>query len=103
LESYGTTITNVFAYNITLKVLKDNEDFEPISVEEYYYRSDWSKWKDAIQSKLNSLAKCEVFGPIVRTPEGIKPIGYKWVFVRKWSENNEVMRYKTRLIAQGFS
>ena len=47
--------------------------------------------------------KREVFGPVVQTPQGIKPVGYKWVFVRKRNENNEIMRYKARLVAQGFS
>jgi hypothetical protein len=51
---------------------------------------------------LNSLAKCEVFGPVVQTPEGVSPVGYKWVFVRKRNEKNESARYKTRLVAQGF-
>ena len=44
-----------------------------------------------------------MFGPIVPTPEGIKPVGLKWVFVRKRNENNEIIRYKARLVAQGFS
>ena len=56
-----------------------------------------------MQAELNSLIKREVFGPVVQTPKGIKPVGYKWVFVRKRNENNEIMRYKTRLVAQGFS
>jgi len=30
-------------------------------------------------------------------------VGFKWVFVRKWNENNEVVRYKVRLVAQGFT
>ena len=30
-------------------------------------------------------------------------VGYKWVFVRKRNEKNEIMRYKARLIVQGFS
>ena len=51
---------------------------------------------------MNCLAKREVFGPVVLTPEGVKPVGYKWVFVRKRNEKNEIMRYKTRLVAQGF-
>ena len=34
---------------------------------------------------------------------GIKPVGYKWVFTRKRNENHEVIRYKARLVAQGFS
>jgi hypothetical protein len=60
-----TTINDVFTYNITLEVLKDNEDFEPTSVEECCHIIYWSKWIDAIQSELNSRAKCEVLGPIV--------------------------------------
>ena len=56
-----------------------------------------------MQEELNSLMKREVFGPVVKTPKGIKPVGYKWVFVRKCNENNEIMRYKTRLVVQGFS
>ena len=44
--------------------------------------------------ELNSLMKREVFGPVVQTPKGIKPVGYKLVFVRKRNENNEIMRYK---------
>ena len=43
------------------------------------------------------------FGPVVRTSEGVIPIGYKWVFVRKRNEKNEIIRYKVRLVAEGFS
>ena len=56
-----------------------------------------------MQAELNSLTKQEVFGPVVQTLEDVKPVGYKWVFVRKHNEKNEVIRYKTRLVAQGFS
>ena len=30
-------------------------------------------------------------------------MGYKWIFVRKINENNEITRYKVRLVTQGFS
>ena len=33
----------------------------------------------------------------------MKPVGYKWVFVRKRNDKNEITRYKARLLAQGFS
>jgi len=33
-------------------------------------------WKEAIQAELNSLAKHEVFGYVVQTPEGVSPVGY---------------------------
>ena len=30
------------------------------------------------------------------------PVGYKWVFVRKHNEKNEIIRYKALLVAQRF-
>ena len=44
-----------------------------------------------------------MFGSICRTPSHIRPVGYKWVFVRKRNEKNEIARYKARLVAQGFT
>ena len=88
---------------MALNIVNDNEDLEPKSVEECRQRDDWPKWKDAIEAELNSLSKHEVFGPIVLTPDGVKPVGYKWVFVRKRDATNKVVRYKARLVAQGFS
>ena len=67
-----------------------NEDQEPHSVEECKERKDWPKWNDTIQTELNSLAKREVFGPVTRIPNGVKPAGYKWAFVRKRNEKGEI-------------
>ena len=96
-------VDNIFAYNVTLNIMQDNEDLEPLSFKECRRKKDWPKWQEEIQWELNSLAKREVFGPVVQTPDGIKPVGYKWVFVRKRNEKNEIVRYKTRFVAQGFS
>ena len=30
-------------------------------------------------------------------------VGYKWVFVRKRNEKNEIIRYKAQLVTKGFS
>ena len=67
------------------------------------HRNDWLKWKEAIQTELKSLAKREIFGPVVQTPKDIKPVGYRWIFVLKRNEKNEIVRYKAHLMAQGFS
>ena len=80
-----------------------DDDCEPQSIIECRQRQDWPKWEEAIKAELASLAKREVFGPITRIPDNVKPVGYKWVFVRKRNEKNEVVKYKARLIAQGFS
>ena len=52
---------------------------------------------------MDSLEKRQIFGPVVPTPNDVKPVGYKWVFVRKRDDKNEIARYKARLVAQGFS
>ncbi|KAI3706684.1 hypothetical protein L6452_24599 [Arctium lappa] len=88
-----TDVDDIFAYNIALNVIENEEDQEPKSVNKCMHRKDWPKWKDAIQAELNSLMKREVFGPV----------GHKWVFIRKRNEKNEIVRYKARLVAQGFS
>ena len=66
-------------------------------------RSDWNKWKEAIEKEIASLYKREVFSEVMLTPKSTFSVGYKWVFVRKRNENNEVVRYKARLVAQGFT
>jgi hypothetical protein len=105
---------DTFSYAMANEIIKydnkhirksdDNEDnTEPRTIQECRQRKDWPKWKDAIQAELDSLKKRGVFGPIVQTPKGINPVGFKWVFVRKRNEKNEIQRYKARLVAQGFS
>lgn len=103
LDRLKITMDNVFAYNVALNLMQESEDLKPKSVKECRRRDDWPKWKEAIQYELNSLSKREVFGPVVQTSNSVKPIGYKWVFVRKQNERNEIVRYKARLVAQGFS
>jgi len=80
-----------FSYNVALEIIENNEDQEPKSVDECKQRNDWPKWKDAIKAELDSLNKREVFGPVVHTPEGVRPVGYKWVFVRKRNEKHEIV------------
>ena len=56
-----------------------------------------------MKAKLDSLDKRNVFGPVVLTPKDVNPVGYKWVFAIKRNEKNEIVRYKARLVAQGFT
>ncbi|KAI3720027.1 hypothetical protein L6452_20934 [Arctium lappa] len=95
-------IDDIFSYAVACDIF-GNDDPEPMSVIECQNIEDWAKWKEAIQAELNSLNKRKVFGSIVLTPEAVKPIRNRWVFVRKRNEKNEIMRYKARLVAQGFS
>jgi hypothetical protein len=44
-----------------------------------------------------------VFTEVIPTPPRIFSVGFKWVFIQNRNENNEVVRYKTKLVAQGFT
>jgi hypothetical protein len=55
------------------------------------------------QAKIASLTKRGVLTSAIPTPSKVFPIGFKWVFVQRWNENNGVVRYKARLVAQGFT
>jgi hypothetical protein len=78
-------------------------DPDPKTMVECKQRSYWIKWKEAIKEELDSLWKREVFSNVIPTPPRTYPIGFKWVFIQKRNENNEVVRYKARLVAQGFT
>ena len=96
-------MNEIFFYSVACDIVNESEDPEPRSVTKCQNRHDWTKWKDTIQAELNSLNKHKVFGSIILTPEAVRPVGYKWIFVRKRNEKNEIVRYKTRLVTQGFS
>ena len=102
-ESYDrkSTIVDCYLSEQIANILQTDSD--PKSMTECKKRSDWDKWKIAIETEIASLYKRKVFSAVMPTPPGILPVGYKWVFVRKRNENNEVVRYKARLVAQGFT
>ena len=102
LDRNKIVVDNVFSFKVAIDITRSNDDIEPKIVEECRRRNDWPMWKEAIQAELNSLAKREIFGPVVQTPEGVSHVRYKWVFIRKRNEKYEIVRYKVRLIAQGF-
>ena len=66
-------------------------------------KNDRPEWKNAIQAELNCLTKQAVFRSITKTAENVKPVGYKWVFVRNRNEKSGIVRYKAKLVAQEFS
>jgi hypothetical protein len=70
---------------------------------EYKKCSKWNKWKEAIEAELSLLKKRKVFTDVIPTPPKIFPIEFKWAFIKKKNENNELVRYKVRLVAQGFT
>jgi hypothetical protein len=102
-ESYNKKTTIVDIYFASKIVDSMDPDPEPKSLIECRKRLDWDKWKAAIEAELRSLCQREVFGLAVPTPPKVILVGCKWVFLWKRNEHGQVVRYKTRLVAQGFT
>jgi hypothetical protein len=97
-ESFNrkTTIVDI---NFSSKIASDLQpDPEPKTMAECIKRSDWMKWKEAIELELCSLKKQEEFSLVIPT-HNICSMGLNWVFIHKRNKNNEVVRYKARLVA----
>ena len=59
-------------------------------------------WFNAMKAEMNSMATNEVWD-LVKLPNGIKTIGCKWVYKIKKDSLGNIERYKTRLVAKGFT
>ena len=59
-------------------------------------------WKEAIKIDLDSILKNQTW-ELVDLTLGAKPIGYKWIFKRKYLLDGSIEKYKARLVAKGFS
>src|ERR1700678_3000813 len=78
------------------------EALEPRSLAEAQKRPDWPLWEKAIQEELVTLKAAGTW-EIVDAPKGVNVVGSKWVFRAKKDAAGNVIRYKARLVAQGFS
>ena len=75
---------------------------EPSSYFEAISSHDALLWKEAIKIELDSILKNKTW-ELVDLASGAKPIGYKWIFKRKYFPDGSIEKYKARLVAKGFS
>ena len=60
---------------------------------------EWPYWEKAIQTELTQLKNMGTW-KMVEHPKDAKPISNKWVFVRKFDKEGNLLKYKARLIAK---
>ncbi len=84
----STPIVNPCFSTIIAKNFLTNPDRKTMA--ECKRRSDWNKWKEAIEAELNSLKKRKMFTEVIPTPHRIFPVEFKWVFIQK---RNKIMRW----------
>ncbi|KAM1309376.1 hypothetical protein ACFX2H_006077 [Malus domestica] len=85
-----------------LYLLGDNETKEdPTDYTEAMSDIDSKRWQEAMKSEMDSMYQNQVW-TLVDPPEGIVPVGNKWVFKRKIGVDGNVETYKARLVAKGY-
>jgi transposase InsO family protein len=77
-----------------------SEHFEPKTYKQAITCPDSDKWLVAMSEELRSIDDNNTWS-LVELPKGKNLIGSKWVFKVKESDTN--VRYKARLVAQGFT
>jgi hypothetical protein len=78
-------------------LLLDND--EPMTYTKAMMGSDSEKWLGAIESGIKSMHNNQVWN-LVDPIDGVRPIGYKWVFKKKMNKDGNVHIYKARLVAK---
>lgn len=74
----------------------------PKSYEDAVSRTDGDKWIEALKFEFKSLNDLGTW-ELVELPPRRKVIKTKWVFDIKFNGKGDIERYKTRLVAKGFS
>jgi len=63
---------------------------------------DAKQWNKAIKTEIESIEKNNTW-TLVDLPKGAKPIGYKWIFKKKYHPDGSIDKYKAILVAKGFT
>jgi len=83
-------------------VIASSEALEPRSLAEAKRQPEWSLWEAAINEELATLKAAGTW-ELVDAPGGANVVGSKWVFRIKKDAGGNAVRFKARLVAQGFS
>ena len=73
--------------------------FEPKNVEKALQDENWV---NLMHEELNQFVRNDVW-ELVPRPKDVYVIGTKWIFKNKTNENVEIIRNKSRLVAQGYT
>ena len=97
IDEDGLLAEAVLAYAASIGGVSDT----PNSYAEAIASDEAAEWRKAMETELASHAQN---GTWTLVPRGTttRPIGCRWVFAKKRDENGQVIRYKARLVAQGF-
>ncbi|KAL0541547.1 hypothetical protein IC582_021599 [Cucumis melo] len=90
----GLTETQVF--------IPDDGVEDPLSYKQAKNDVDKDQWIKAMDLEMESIYFNSVW-ELVDLPEGVKPIGCKWIYKRKRDSAGKVQTFKARLVAKGYT
>ena len=74
----------------------------PDSYEEAIASPQASEWQSAMKKELESLCNNDTWD-VVELPKGERAVGAKWVYTVKLDHLNNVIKYKARYVAKGYT
>ena len=86
----------------TYEVISEKVESNPYTYEEAMNDINAHHWVKAMKSELDSMYSNQIWD-LVKAPNGIKPIGCKWVYKRKRWIDGKVKTFKVRLVAKGYT
>lgn len=75
---------------------------EPQTIQEALSGPEREHWKEAIADEYKSFEKNKAWS-LTTLPDGKKAVKCKWVFKKKLGSEGQLLRYKCRLVAKGYS
>ena len=85
---------------ITVAIL--DADADPKTLAEAQSRSDWPRWKEAMDHEMATLEKASTWVTVLR-PSDKNIVDSKWVFRVKRKADGSIDKYKAQLVAHGFT
>ena len=75
---------------------------EPRNYKEALNSTNAQQWKQAMEKELEAIEENETW-ELTNLPKGRRAVGSKWVFKEKRDSFGRIIKFKARLVAQGFS
>ena len=84
--------------NNSINIIQDDD---PLTYSEAIMSRDSDRWLEAIKFEMDSMYTNKGW-ILVDAPEGVTPIGGKWVFKKKIGANGQVETYKAKVVVGVF-
>ncbi|KAH9769114.1 hypothetical protein KPL71_011873 [Citrus sinensis] len=86
----------------TYMAISDEHVQNPTNYNEALIDRDVKFWKKAMNQEMESMYSNKIW-ELVEAPNGVKPIGCKWIYKRKRGVDGRVETFKARLVTEWFT